>query len=70
MGDADDLRKLLRSLIGTASSLDGLLVEAQLPDLEIAKAKVEAADLVAKLEALADRLGAYATMPTGTKGVG
>jgi hypothetical protein len=62
--NGDDLRMQLRDLIGLASHLDGLLVAAQLPDLELAQGKVEVADLVARLEALADRLGSYARMPT------
>jgi hypothetical protein len=53
----DDVRQQLRELIGLASHLDGLLAERpELPDLELAQAKIEAGDLVARLEALADRL--------------
>jgi hypothetical protein len=64
MVSVDDLRKQLRDLVGLASHLDGLLAEAELPDLEIAQANVEAASLVARLEALAERLVSYARMPT------
>jgi hypothetical protein len=64
MVSVDDVRKQLRDLIGLASHLDGLLAEAELPDLEIAAAKVAAASLVARLEALAERLASHAGMPT------